>query len=77
MRDVQRVLEPGGGLHFWTDVVEYLETTLETLVACTTLDGPHTVSEMPAEHDMDYRTHFERRMRKHEEEVFRSEFRKA
>ncbi|MDY0165312.1 MAG: tRNA (guanosine(46)-N7)-methyltransferase TrmB [Thermoguttaceae bacterium] len=77
VRDVQRVLEPGGVLHFWTDVAEYFQASLETLAAHTTLDGPHRVDEMPAEHEMDYRTHFERRMRKHEEEVFRSEFRKA
>jgi hypothetical protein len=31
----------------------------------------------PAEHDVAYRTHFERRMRLHGEAVFRAEFRRA
>ena len=75
--DVQRTLRPGGSLHFWTDVEEYFETTLALLAARTTLVGPLPVPEEPAEHDMAYRTHFERRVRKANEPVFRSEFRKA
>ncbi len=77
VRDVERVLEPGGVLHFWTDVAEYFEASLETLAEHTKLDGPRPVEERPAEHDMDYRTHFERRMRQHRADVFRSEFRKV
>ena len=42
----------------------------------SSLTGPHPVEETPAEHDMDYRTHFERRMRKHDHDVFRSQFHK-
>ena len=38
--------------------------------------GPMEVPETPAEHDMAYRTHFERRMRLHNEPVYRAEFRK-
>ena len=74
--DVQRTLRPGGSLHFWTDVEEYFETTLALLAARTSLVGPLPVPEEPAEHDMAYRTHFERRVRKANEPVFRSEFRK-
>ena len=33
-------------------------------------------SEKPADHDLDYRTHFERRTRLHGEAVYRAEFRK-
>ncbi len=77
VRDVERVLQSGGVLHFWTDVAEYHRTATETLAAQTQLDGPYPVEELPAEHDMDYRTHFERRTRRHGEEVFRSEFRKV
>ena len=29
LRDVERTLQPGGQLHFWTDVEEYFRTTLE------------------------------------------------
>jgi tRNA (guanine-N7-)-methyltransferase len=76
LRDVERVLVPGGTLHFWTDVREYYETTLALVAAESKLDGPHRVSEKPADHDLDYRTHFERRMRLHNEPVHRAEFRK-
>ena len=67
---------PGGYLHFWTDVEEYFQTTLEMIAAEVSLEGPLEVVERPAEHDLDYRTHFERRMRMHDEAVYRSEFRK-
>jgi tRNA (guanine-N7-)-methyltransferase len=76
LRDVERTLQPGGSLHFWTDVEEYFQTTMELLPTCTTLEGPLPVPETPAEHDMAYRTHFERRVRLANEPVFRSEFRK-
>jgi len=74
--DVQRTLAPGGVLHFWTDVQAYFHTTLELLSARTALDGPIEVSETPAEDDMAYRTHFERRMRLHNEPVYRAQFHK-
>lgn len=76
VRDVERVLEPGGSFHFWTDVEEYFRASLEVTTSCSRLAGPNLVDERPAEHDLDYRTHFERRMRQHRTEVFRSEFRK-
>jgi tRNA (guanine-N7-)-methyltransferase len=76
LRDVERTLQPAGSLHFWTDVEEYFHTTLELLPTCTTLQGPLPVPETPAEHDMAYRTHFERRVRLASEPVFRAEFRK-
>lgn len=76
LRDIQRVLVHGGSLHFWTDVEEYFHTTLEMIAAEVSLEGPLEVAERPAEHDLDYRTHFERRMRMHDEPVYRSEFRK-
>ena len=76
LRDVERTLLPGGSLHFWTDVQEYFEATLELLPTCTTLEGPLPVPETPAEHDMAYRTHFERRVRLASKPVYRAEFRK-
>lgn len=75
-QQIERVLVPGGTLHFWTDVEEYFDMTVELLHAHTKLEGPIDVEERPAEHDLDYRTHFERRMRKNELDVFRSQFRK-
>jgi tRNA (guanine-N7-)-methyltransferase len=74
LRDVERTLVAGGVLHFWTDVEEYFQTSLELLAAHTGLEGPLGVPELPAEHDMAYRTHFERHMRLHNEPVYRAEF---
>lgn len=74
VKQIQRVLKPGGELHFWTDVEEYFEMALEVLSENTTLQGPLEVNEKPAEHDLDYRTHFERRMRKHGKPVYRSRY---
>jgi tRNA (guanine-N7-)-methyltransferase len=76
LRDVVRTLVAGGTLHFWTDVEEYFQSTLELIAQSTALSGPLPVGERPAEHDLDYRTHFERRMRLHDLPVYRSEFRK-
>jgi tRNA (guanine-N7-)-methyltransferase len=76
LADVERTLAPGGRLHFWTDVEEYFRTTLELIAATTRLRGPWPEPERPAAHDLDYRTHFERRMRQHGQPVFRAEFRR-
>lgn len=76
LRHIERLLEPGGTLHFWTDVEEYYRTTLSLIAATTTLEGPWDVPESPADHDLDYRTHFERRMRRSGEPVYRAEFRR-
>jgi tRNA (guanine-N7-)-methyltransferase len=57
-------------------VKEYFEATLELIAAKTPLAGPLPVPERPAEHDLDFRTHFERRTRLHGDPVYRSEFEK-
>lgn len=76
LQDVVRVLVPGGRFHFWTDVEEYFETGLALVAEHTPLVGPLEVAERAPEHDLDFRTHFERRMRLAELPVYRSEFRK-
>jgi tRNA (guanine-N7-)-methyltransferase len=76
LRHIERTLISGGAFHFWSDVKEYFQASLELLAACTSLQGPFEVPESPAEHDMAYRTHFERRIRLHNEPVYRAEFRK-
>ena len=58
-------------------VEEYFLTSLELIAAHTKLLGPMAVAEQPPGHDLDYRTHFERRVRQHEAPVYRAEFRKA
>lgn len=74
--EIERTLVPGGALHFWTDVRERYEAILELIASHTKLVGPLEVPERQAEHDLDYRTHFERRMRITRHAVYRSEFRK-
>ena len=74
---IRRVLQPGGRLHFWSDVQEYYRQTLELIGRGSGFEGPHQVDERPAAHDLDYRTHFERRMRMHGAAVYRAEFRRT
>ncbi|MEQ1830236.1 MAG: tRNA (guanosine(46)-N7)-methyltransferase TrmB [Pirellula sp.] len=74
LRNIERCLVPEGELHFWTDVLDYYESTLELIEQITHLSGPYFVSEPPAVHDMDYRTHFERRTRRHGLPVYRARF---
>ncbi len=76
IREVGRTLVPGGTLHFWTDVHDRFEATLELIAANTSLAGPLEVAERPAQHSLDYRTHFERRMRLSGQPVYRAAFRK-
>ncbi|MEX2185518.1 MAG: tRNA (guanosine(46)-N7)-methyltransferase TrmB [Pirellulales bacterium] len=76
VRDIERALVDGGRLHFWTDVEDYFHAALELIAAETKLVGPMSVAERSAEHDLDYRTHFERRTRLSGQSVYRSEFRK-
>ena len=77
VKDIQRVLVPGGIFHFWTDVEQYFEETIGIMADNTDMSPPIHVPETPSEHDMDYRTHFERRMRKGEHDVFRAQFHKS
>jgi tRNA (guanine-N7-)-methyltransferase len=72
--EVERVLADSGRLHFWTDVEEYFQTTLELIARESKLVGPREVPEQPAMHDLDFRTHFERRMRMNGLPVYRAVF---
>jgi tRNA (guanine-N7-)-methyltransferase len=76
VQQVERTLVADGSLHYWTDVRERFDETLDLIAAQTTLTGPLDVAERPAEHELDYRTHFERRMRLADLPVYRAEFRK-
>lgn len=77
LAEVERTLATGGRLHFWTDVQEYYQTTLDLVRQTTTLAGPFEVPEREPQHDLDYRTNFERRMRLSGEPVCRAEFEKG
>lgn len=72
LRNASRTLMDGGKLHFWTDVLEYFESALELAAQVTPELGPPIPEEAAeAEHDLDYRTHFERRSRKYSIPVYR------
>lgn len=72
--NIQRVLSPGGKLHFWTDVKEYFDASLKLLAAETTLDGPHERLLEGFGADSPWRTHFDRRMALNGEPVYRAEY---
>lgn len=74
VRHVARTLAPGGRFHFWTDVQDYFYASVELIQHATALAGPFEVAEQPAQHDLDYRTHFERRTRLRGGIVYRAEF---
>jgi len=56
-----RVLVQGGQLHIWTDVEEYFREALAAAEGTGLFASPREEEAPPAEHDLDYRTHFERR----------------
>jgi tRNA (guanine-N7-)-methyltransferase len=67
-----RILQPGGLLHAWTDVEEYFAVILELVAAHPAfLERPPSNEKQP-EHDMDYRTSFERKKRKAGLPIFRA-----
>ena len=74
--EIARTLQSAGTLHFWTDVKEVFENALEVLANERLLRGPNEVGPRKAESDLDYRTHFERRMRLAGIGVHRAEFTK-
>jgi tRNA (guanine-N7-)-methyltransferase len=76
VRDIERVLMPGGALHFWTDVQDYYEMALPIIAAESKLQGPLPVEEQTPAHDMDYRTNFERRKRKDGLTIWRAEYKR-
>ena len=77
LRGIEKSLKPGGLFHFWTDVLDYYEATLELVREVTQLQGPNFVDEKVAGHDLDYLTHFERRTRLNGLPVYRCYFAKS
>ncbi len=67
-----RCLRAGGRLHFWTDVLEYFEQTVELIAEIAPeLGVPFPEEESEGTHHLDFRTHFERRSRQHNIPVYR------
>ena len=72
IRNISKALRPGGRFHFWTDVLDYFENTVEMIAELAPEFGvPIPEEETTADHDLDYRTHFERRSRQHQIPVYR------
>ena len=73
LTEVYRVLAPQGALHFWTDVAAYYEESVPRVLAAS-LEGPFSEPEQQPEHDLDFRTHFERRKRIAGLPIYRARF---
>lgn len=72
IQNLTECLRPGGRFHFWTDVLDYFENTLELIAEIAPILGvPIPEDEIEATHDLDYRTHFERRSRQNAIPVYR------
>lgn len=69
---VGRVLGADGTLHVWTDVEEYFHAAMEAAAASGLFAAPSTEPAGIPAHDLDYRTHFERRTRLAGEPVWRA-----
>jgi tRNA (guanine-N7-)-methyltransferase len=65
-------LPAGGELHVWTDVEEYFNESMDLARATGLFGEPAEEQPSAAEHDLDYRTHFERRTRLAGEPVWRA-----
>ncbi len=74
---IREQLRCGGRFHFWTDVLDYFEITIEMIAVHAPEFGvPIPEEEIEATHDLDYRTHFERRSRQHRIPVYRVRYEK-
>ena len=70
-------LRPGGRLHFWTDVLDYFEATIEMIAEIAPEFGvPIPEEKAPSSHDLDFHTHFERRSRQNQIPVYRVRYEK-
>jgi tRNA (guanine-N7-)-methyltransferase len=67
-----RVLVPAGRLHVWTDVEEYFIEAMAAARQTGRFGDPEEEAATQAEHDLDYRTHFERRTRLAGQPVWRA-----
>lgn len=77
VRNISRILQAGGRFHFWTDVLDYFESAVEMIAeVAPELGVPLPEEEIASSHDLDYRTHFERRSRQSQIPVYRVRYEK-
>jgi len=69
---VGRVLAAHGTLHVWTEVEEYFGAAMDAAAATGLFAAPLTEQAGTPTHDLDYRTHFERRTRLAGQPVWRA-----
>lgn len=72
LRHAGRVLPAGAELHVWTDVEEYFLESMAFAAATALFADPREEPAPSPEHDLDYRTHFERRTRLAGQPVWRA-----
>lgn len=67
-----KALRVGGRFHFWTDVLDYFEHTIEMVAATAPSFGiPIPEEEAESSHELDFHTHFEKRSRENAIPVYR------
>ena len=72
-----KALRVGGHFHFWTDVLDYFEITIEMIAEIAPEFGvPIPEEEAESTHELDYHTHFERRSRQNGIPVYRVRYEK-
>ncbi|WP_168566273.1 tRNA (guanine(46)-N(7))-methyltransferase TrmB [Crateriforma spongiae] len=77
VRNFYRTLRPGGRFHFWTDVLDYFEITIEMIAAEVPRFGvPIPEQQAESTHALDYHTHFEKRSRENAIPVYRVRYEK-
>lgn len=76
VENIARILVPGGLLHVWTDVEEYFGVMTALVAENPRFGARQTPPERPAEHDLDYRTSFERKKRKLGLPIYRAQWAK-
>ncbi len=76
-RQAARILVPAGTVHVWTDVEEYFLEAMQAAAATRLFQLPQIVPEQDAQHDFDYRTHFERRTRLANKPVWRAQLQRS
>jgi tRNA (guanine-N7-)-methyltransferase len=74
---VHRVLQPGGRLHYVTDVGDYFEMVTGLLTKRAGFHSLPPPEPTNPKHDMDYLTNFERKFRKEGRPIYRSLYEKA
>lgn len=72
----ERVLRPGGRLHFVTDVEDYFQMAKELLAGQAGLCELPPLGPSEPKHDLDYLTNFERKFRKEGRPIWRAVYEK-